>query len=93
MKLGTFKKQPRERLSVSILYTDMLDEGDSLSEIEFCVPDPAGLHVSALLADVDRVRVFASGGESGVKYKITTLVHTVGGERIESEVFCQVKEV
>jgi hypothetical protein len=93
MNLGTFKKQPRERISVSIIYTDALDEGDSLGQIELCTAEPAGLSATALLADLDRVRVFASGGLSGVKYQITVLVHTAYGERLESEVYCQVKEI
>lgn len=93
MKVGTFTKQPEERISNSILYTDALDDGDSISSVSYCAAEPAGLTVSPVLADVDRVRIWADGGDNGVTYKITVRVETSGGEILEDELVCKVKEL
>lgn len=93
MKVGTFSKQPRERISNSILYGDSLDEGDELSSVLSCVAEPAGLTVSPVLASETRVRIWAEGGEDGVIYKITVVVHTAGGEIFEDELVCKVRAI
>ena len=93
MKVGTFSKQPGERLSNSILYTEALDEGDSIVSVLSCVAEPSGLTVSPVMVSGDRVRVWAEGGVSGVAYKITVTVATNGGEILEDELICKVKEL
>ena len=93
MKLGTFNKQPGERLSNSIVYDDALDEGDSVETLVSCTVEPAGLEVTGMLVDGSRVRVFAEGGADGQVYKITVVVSTQGGERFEDELLCRVKEL
>lgn len=93
MKVGTFSKQPGERVSNSILYSEALDDGDSVAAVLSCISEPAGLTVSPVLADVDRVRVWAEGGDTGVTYKITVRVETNGGEILEDELICKVKEL
>lgn len=93
MKLGSFNKQPGERLSNSILYDDALDEGDSVETLISCTVEPSGLDVTGVLVDGSRVRVFAEGGVDGQSYKITVVVGTQGGERFEDELVCKVKEL
>lgn len=93
MKVGTFSKQPGERVSNSILYNEALDDGDSIVAVLHCIAEPSGLTVSPVLADVNRVRVWAEGGASGVTYKITVRVETDGGEILEDELICKVKEL
>lgn len=93
MKVGTFNKQPAERLSNSIVYTEALDDGDSIASVVSCTADPAGLTVSPVLVSDDRVRIWAEGGVSGVAYKITVIVATNGGEILEDELICKVKEL
>ena len=93
MKVGTFSKQPGERLSHSINYIEALDEGDTIAAILSCVTEPADLSVTAALATTTRVRLFSEGGTSGVTYKTTVTVETNNGERFEDEVICKVKEL
>ncbi|MCK2097519.1 hypothetical protein [Thauera aromatica] len=94
MKLGSVTKQPGERVSISISYTDALDAGDEVTLVESCTVDPAGvLTASPSLVSTDRVRVWIDGGEDGVIYKITVTISTAGGERLEDEVFFKVRAV
>jgi hypothetical protein len=93
MKLGTFTKQPGERLSSSIDYSDALDSGDTVDSIMSCLPSPEGLTASATLLDGSRVRIWVEGGDAGVSYKISVRVGTTGGERFEDEITCKVKEI
>ena len=93
MKVGTFTKQPSERISNSILYEDALDVGDYLETIVSCAALPAGLTVTAGLASDKRVRIWHEGGTDGVSYTVTVVVTTNTGERFEDEVVCKVKEI
>ncbi|AVR89016.1 hypothetical protein [Thauera aromatica] len=93
MKLGSFSKQPGERVSKSVIYTDALDPGDEIGTIDECRAEPAGLEVSPVLVAGDRARIWVSGGTDGVQYKITIKVTTAGGEILEDELFCRVKEI
>lgn len=93
MKVGSFTKQPGERISNSITYEDSLDVGDYLETVESCAASPAGLSVNAGLADTSRVRVWHEGGTAGVDYKVTVVVTTHNGERFEDEIICKVREV
>lgn len=93
MKLGSFSKQPGERVSKSVLYTDALDPGDGIGTINACSAEPADLDVSPVLVAEDRIRVWVSGGMDGQQYKITIRVTTAGGEILEDELFCRVKEI
>lgn len=93
MKVGTFTKQPGERISNSILYDDALDVGDYLETVDSCAASPAGLLVNAGLSDDKRLRVWHEGGEDGVSYTVTVVVTTHTGERFEDEIICKVKEI
>lgn len=93
MNLGSFSKQPSERVAVSIVYTDALDDRDGVASIESCVVDqPGGVEAVPVLASTERVRVWISGGVDGARYKVTTTVRTSGGEVFEDEIFCKVRE-
>ena len=93
MKLGTFTKQPGEKISNSINYADSLDDGDEISTVLSCIADPPDIVVSPALVSENRVRVWASGGSDGTAYKITLTVETVGGEIFEDELICKVKAI
>lgn len=93
MKLGNITKQPAESRWVSVRYDDDLDDGDEVSSVLACTADPSGLSVTPVLATIDRVRVFIEGGDDGATYKITLRVATSGGEILEDELVCKVKEI
>lgn len=93
VKVGSFQKQPGERISNSIMYEDALDVGDYLETVESSVALPSGLTVNAGLADSKRVRVWYEGGTDRVEYVVTVVVTTHFGERFEDEIICKVREV
>ena len=93
MKVGSFTKQPGERISNSITYEDSLDVDDYIETVASCTATPAGLSVSAGLANSKRSRVRYEGGTHGVDYKVTVVVATHNGERFEDEIICKVREV
>lgn len=93
MKVGTISKQPGEKISTSVIYTDSLDVGDYLDTVVSCVAEPTGLTVGAGLGSNERVRVWFEGGTDGVTYKVTVTVTTHQGERFEDEITCKVKEI
>lgn len=94
MRLGTFEKQPRERISKSLFYTDALDEGDSIATVDQPVVEPAGsLVASPVLVAEDRVRIWTQGGVHNVTYKVTVTVTTAFGEILEDELIIKVREL
>lgn len=93
MKLGSFLKQPGERISNSVAYDDALDVDDYLETVESCVAFPSGLGVVAGLGGNMRARIWYEGGTHGVDYKVTIVVTTHNGERFEDEIICKVREV
>lgn len=93
MKVGQFQKQPSEKLSKTITYEDDLDVDDYLETVDFCGATPAGMTVTAGLADTTRVRIWFEGGTDKVDYKVTVRVTTHGGEKFEDEITCKVREV
>lgn len=93
MKLGSFTKQPGERISNSVAYDDALDVGDYLETVESCTAFPSGLAVTAGLGDSKRARIWYENGAHGIDYKVTIIVTTHNGERFEDEIVCKVREV
>ena len=101
--LATYEQQPAERQDYDIYYRndpdgrpDYLDDGDDLDDsagMTTVSVFPAGLNVSAITIKAsDRVKLWISGGTSGVKYKVTLLVHTALGRIKEVEVFFKIKD-
>lgn len=93
MKVGTFTKQPAERISNSITYADALDEGDEVSQVMSCTAEPSDLGVSPVLVSGNRVRIWTQGGTDGEQYKISLTVLTSGGEIFQDELICKVRDV
>lgn len=94
MKLGTFNKQPRERISKSVFYTEALDEGDEIATVDSVTVEPAGeLQASPVLVAGDRVRIWTQGGLDGATYKVTITVTTAFGEILEDELTVKIKEL
>lgn len=93
MRLGTVTQQSGERKAYSITYDKALDEGDEISSVLSCTASSEELEVSPVLASESRVRVWVQGGVSGATYTITVRVETAGGEILEDELICRVKDV
>lgn len=96
MKLGTFKKQPRERISKSVRYDKALDSGDTVTTVLTCTVEPTG-HIDDLTATPaliagDRVRLWTDKGQDGQSYKVTLTVETANGEIFEDELIVRVRD-
>ena len=93
MKLGTFTKQPGERESYTITYEDDLTDGDNVQTATASVSPIGGLAVEQVFVIDPRVRFFVEGGVSGESYKVTVVVNTADGRRLEDEVIIKIKEI
>lgn len=92
MKLGTVTKQPTERFSYTVDYSEALTAGDNISTV-FAIVSPAGLTVDNVGANDPTVRFWASSGVSGVTYKVTLTVTTADGRVFQDEIAFKIKEV
>jgi hypothetical protein len=101
VKIGTFKKQPRERISVLVNYEEALDPDDTLArvfpaEVRLDAPFSTGLctlGATPLLMSETSSRVWILGGDDGARYKVTLRVKTRRGELLEDELRVRVKEI
>lgn len=93
--LATFTKQPDDVQDFDIDYTEWL------ADMQDTAPGPTGATVTAETGlTIDSfslangvVKVWTSGGATGLKYKITATVVTTGGRTKQSEITVKVKEV
>lgn len=91
MKLGRYTKQPAEKESYTIDYTDDLTTGDEVISATVVV-SPDGLVHSATDTRGDSVRVWLSGGTAGAKYKVEITATTGDGRILQDEFTVTVKE-
>jgi hypothetical protein len=92
MKLGTVSKQPAERFSYTIDYTTALTTGDNVESVTV-VADPAGLTIDNIATYDPKIKFWAEGGTTGIKYKVTTTVTTADGRVFQDEIFFKIKEI
>lgn len=92
MRLGTVKKQPIERFSYTVDYSEALTEGDNLDRV-FATVQPEGLIVTDVGPYDPRVKFWADGGEDGINYTVTLTVHTMDGRIFQDEILFRVREV
>lgn len=92
MKLGTVAKQPAEKFSYTVDYSEALTENDNVESVT-AVSTPAGLEISNVGAYDPVVRFWAAGGESGVSYKVTLTVTTADGRIFQDELTFKIKEI
>ena len=97
MNLGTFKKQPVERLDYDIEYeeflgTDTLIVSAPYPEVVF---EPAGelnVDVTAIMASGKRLKLWIVDGVDGTTYKVTVTVRTAAGRVKQDEFRVRVKD-
>ena len=92
MKLGTTSKQPAERFSYTVDYSEALTTGDNVQTATATV-SPAGLTLDNVGVYDPRVKFWASGGTDGVAYKVTLTVTTADGRVFQDEIVLKIKEV
>ena len=98
--LGTATKQPREIEKYAIYYGDAIDptdtfEIDDISIVSLDKSEITGLPViDSYVADLinRKVIMFISGGTAGSIYKVTVLIMTDSGRKLEDEFKLKVKD-
>lgn len=92
MKLGSASKQPTEKFSYTIDYTDALTLGDNVQTATATV-SPTGLTIDNIGCYDPRVKFWCSGGTDGISYKVTVTVNTADGRVFQDEVTIKIKEL
>ena len=91
MNLGTFIKQPADKLDYDVTYRQWLTPGDN---VESAVVDvsPPGLVVEHVFVNDPTVKIWLSGGASGVTYKVAVTINTADGRVKQDEFRVKVKD-
>ena len=92
MILGTFQKQPADRLDYDVTYAQWLTAGDNLSDVVAEVT-PEGLVIETVYVVDPKVKVWLSGGDSGTTYKVTLTANTADGRIRQDEFKVKVKDI
>lgn len=90
--LGTFPKQPLERLDYDIDFSEWLSAGDTV--VSATVIAATGIEAETPLIDTTQkiVKVWITGGTSGVTYKVQVTAVTTEGRIKEGEIRIKVRE-
>ena len=91
MLVGEFEQQSGDRLDYDIDFSRWMTPGDELLSITHTVT-PAGLTVEPSVVSDRRVKLWASGGTHGAKYKIDATVTTADARVLQVEVKIRVKD-
>lgn len=92
MNLGSYDKQPAEVLDYDVDYSEWLTRGDNVEATEVEVVPP-GLTVESTFINDPRVKIWLSGGQHGVTYKLTVTTTTTDGRKKQDEFKIRVKDV
>jgi hypothetical protein len=98
MILGTYDKQPGEKLDYDIDFSDWIPSGDTIvSAIVSVEIQPDALLVADTPATIQpggkAVKVWIQAGTSGKTYQVNVVATTAGGRIKEVEFRVRVKEV
>lgn len=95
--MDIFTKQPNEKFTISIDYTNRLNTGETISSYTviayLSTIDVTSTVIDAHTNDVDNVRIRVKAGTTGNKYKITTVITTNLGNAYEKDILMKVCEV
>ncbi len=89
--LGSFTKQPADRLDYDIDYSDWLTPGDSLESFTVTV-SASSLVVDSTFNNNPRLKIWLSGGVDKQRYKVTVNVTTADGRIKQDEFMVIIKD-
>jgi len=94
MTLGTFKKQPIERLDYDIDYSAFLgtDTLTGTPTVEFLPTGELNYDVVAIMTGNQRLKIWLTDGVSGSSYKVTVTVTTTAGRVKQDEFKVKVRD-
>lgn len=90
--IARYTPQPNDNLDYDVHYDDFLSDGDSIAYGTATV-SPAGLVLNSPLVVGNALKLWVSGGQAGVKYKVTVRMFSTLGREKEDEIIFKVKEV
>jgi len=98
MILGTYSKQPAEKLDYDIDFSEWLPIGDTIQSnvVDVEIEPDANLTVISpgiISANGKVVKVWVEDGTSGLTYQVNIIATTVGGRVKEVEFKVRVKEI
>jgi hypothetical protein len=92
--LDTVEKQSGEIEDYTIDYSKDLSKTDDITAIVSCTADSPDLTItSAIVPGARQVTFFVAGGTNKAKYKVTTIVDTSEGRRLEDELIIKIKDI
>lgn len=91
MMLGTHIQQPEEVKDYDIDYSDWLTSGDNVESVDVAV-NQAGLVAGPVYINDPFVKIWVSGGVSGITYKVTVTTTTADGRVKQDEFKIKVKD-
>jgi hypothetical protein len=97
MRLGSFVKSPVERKRYTIVYSDWLDTGETVTARVFSVSptsisSPFVVDASSIASDGLSVVYFVSGGVDKTNYTVDVRVTTSGGQVKEDTIYYAVRD-
>lgn len=94
MPLEKFEKQPSEDLDYDIYFDEWMPDGDHIASVDVTEDTGITVHDVTFSASTHIVKVWASGGDSGVTYKVTVKATTASNPpRVKEQDFrIKVKE-
>lgn len=89
--LGTFTKQPAEKIDYDIDYSAWLTPGDDIASVVVTI-DKTGLTIPQPQQASPVIKVWVSGGVDGAAYKITVTATTDDGRLKQDEFKIKIKD-
>jgi len=89
--LGSFTKQPADRLDYDIDYSEWLTAGDGLQSFTV-ISEPDTLDIVGTFNNTPRLKVWLAGGINKARYKLTVTVTTADSRVKQDEFFLLIKD-
>jgi len=92
--LAIYQMQPSDKLDYDINYTDFLTDGDTiLSATVTATPNDLVIGGPTIIDAARRLKIFVSGVDDGVKYKLDITMTSALGRIKQDEIIIRGKEI
>lgn len=85
-------KQPSESLQYTMDFSNVLENGETISSCTSVTATPSGLTIGAAAVGATSVAFRISGGEDGVNYRVEVIVATNQSNTRESDGLLKVRD-
>ena len=91
-----FEKAPGATLDFDLDFADeMAEAGDTardIAPVDLAAPSGITVVAAVWIAEIQRIKVWLSGGTDGKKYVLTAWLNTAGGRRLEMDFLVRIKD-